>query len=173
MPKANPKMKPTKLLPTIPWIIFGFVEPILILNVTFTILLSPTYYASAQTDPTLTLHYPLLSPGAYGAVLQLANTCAMVVGLNVLLIHVSGSRQAVNGYLILTSGTDIGHLMATAAGMGTDHFWDVARWDRMAWLNIAGSLVFLGVRLATVMGAFGAIAGDEKREVEARLGKTN
>jgi hypothetical protein len=81
MPKANPKMKPTKLLPTIPWIIFGFVEPILILNVTFTILLSPT----------LTLHYPLLSPGAYGAVLQLANTCAMVVGLNVLLIHVSGS----------------------------------------------------------------------------------
>jgi len=173
IPKTNTKMKSTRLLPTIPWIIFGVIEPLLILNVTVTILLSPTSYAATQTDPTLKLHYPLLSPGAYGAVLQLANTCAMVVGLNVLLIQVANSRQAVQGYLIVTSVTDIGHLMATAAGMGKDYFWDVPRWDYMAWINVVGSVLFLGLRLATLMDAFGAIGGEERREVEARQGKTN
>ena len=97
----------------------------------------------------------------------------MVVGLNVLLIQVADSRRAVQGYLILTSGTDIGHLMATAAGMGNDYLWDVSRWDYMAWVNIVGSLLFLGVRLATVMGAFGAIGCEERRKVEARQRKTN
>lgn len=170
--RNNPKMKSPRILPTVPWIIFGFLEPTMILNVTFTILRSPTSYASAQTDPTLKLHYPALSPGAYGTVLQLANTCVLAAGLSVLLIHVADSRSAVKGYLALTSGIDIGHIAATVAGMGEEYFWDVPRWNGMAWTNIVGSLIILALRLLTSMGAFGKIGRSEKREVEARQGKT-
>lgn len=164
-------MKSTRLLPTIPWIIFGYIEPLLILNVAVTILLSPAGYASSQVDPALILNYPLLSPGAYSTVLQLANTCVIAAGVSILLFHVVQSRQAIVGYLVLTSVADIGHIMATASGMGREYFLDISRWNGMTWINMCGSQVILVLRLATLMGAFGEIRWEENRGVEAYHGK--
>jgi hypothetical protein len=79
----------------------------------------------------------------------------------------------VQGFLILTSITDMGHIAATAAGMGQDYFWNLGRWNSMAWTNIWGSVVMMGLRLATLWGVFGDFGLKEERKVESRPGKRN
>lgn len=68
-------------------------------------------------------------------------------------------------YLLALALADLGHVYAAYRGMGEELFWDVGRWNTMAWGNV-GVSVFLNVnRWATVFGLFGTIGTIGTRDV--------
>ena len=60
----------------------------------------------------------------------------------------------VRNFLLACAIADVGHVYVTYLGMGED-FWDVARWNGLAWGNIGATGSLFVVRCLYLLGAFG------------------
>ncbi|OTB20362.1 hypothetical protein K445DRAFT_312808 [Daldinia sp. EC12] len=143
-------------LPAFPLVVFGVVEPILLIWAYIVALRDPTSYIAAQVPHVPMRSSESLSPQSLVLVLQLANVFLLLGALAVVCSwtpHASVARR----YLVAVALADYGHVWACYRGVGPEVFWDTAQWNDVLWGGVAGSLVLNGLRWSTVLGAFGEI----------------
>ncbi|KAI2464989.1 hypothetical protein F4781DRAFT_435877 [Annulohypoxylon bovei var. microspora] len=137
-------------LPVIPRVVFGVVEPAMLMPRQPRRLLR-------RASPALPA-LPALPPQALVLLLQLTNVFLLLAGLAVLCswtAHASVARW----YLVAVALADYGHVWACYRGVGARVFWDTAAWNDMLWGAVAGSAALNVLRWATLLGAFGRVRG--------------
>lgn len=117
----------------------------------------PKDYTNQQHPAALPLP---LSSGSLIIVYMLGNVFLLLAGLAVLCSFFADATVA-RGYLITVGLADMGHIYSSYLGMGT-YFWDLNKWNTMAWANIGISAFLCINRLATVLGIFGRFGNIEK-----------
>ncbi|KAI1399597.1 hypothetical protein F4819DRAFT_410516 [Hypoxylon fuscum] len=156
-------------LSAVPLVIFGVVEPALLVWAYITAQRDIASYYSAQAP-----HEPVAAGAAVpaqGLVLlhQLVNVYVLLAAVGVVCSwtpHAAVARR----YLVAVALADYGHVWACYRGVGAELFWDPSRWNDMLWGGIGGSLVLNAFRWLTVLGAFGALR-DPRAPAGAAAGK--
>ncbi|KAI0202191.1 hypothetical protein F4808DRAFT_422271 [Astrocystis sublimbata] len=152
-------------LPTIPLVIFGVVEPVLLVVAYVTTLQDPFAFYAAQaqnhelsaSDPS---SYP---PQAQIVTLQLVNVYLLLAAMALICSWTTSARTA-RLYLAAVALADYGHIWACYVGVGLDLFLKPAEWNDMLWGSVGVSVFLNIVRLATLAGVFGVVeARDEDR----------
>ncbi|KAF3064439.1 hypothetical protein GL218_01138 [Daldinia childiae] len=143
-------------LPAFPLVVFGIVEPILLIWAYIVALRDPTAFFAAQApNHALPVSEPL-PPQALVLLLQLINVFLLLAGLAVVCSwtpHASVARW----YLVVVAFADYGHIWACYRGVGPELFWNTAEWNDMLWGGVGGSAALNVVRWLTVFGVFGAL----------------
>jgi hypothetical protein len=145
------------VLPAWPLLLFGIIEPVLLVWAWITNFKDPaTYYISQYpTGTALTTPFP---PQALSLSLQMGNVLLLLAFMAVICSWTAHSDIS-KKYLVAVAVADFGHIYAAYVSLGDELFWDVSKWNDMAWGNI-GASVFLNVnRWATVLGLFGTVGG--------------
>ncbi|KAI1430854.1 hypothetical protein GGR50DRAFT_682797 [Xylaria sp. CBS 124048] len=147
-------------LPTFPLVIFGIVEPLLLVVAYITTLKDPfTFYANQaqnhklpqpSTDPS---SFP---PQAQIMTLQLVNVYLLLAAMAVICswtLHANITRW----YLAAVALADYGHIWACYVGVGLELLLKPSEWNDLLWGSVGVSLFLNVVRLATLAGVFGAL----------------
>lgn len=69
-------------------------------------------------------------------------------------MYTTTEAKVVRNYLIACAIADVGHLAVTYHVMGHAEFFDVGRWNSMAWGNIAITTMLFVVRVGYLVGMF-------------------
>ncbi|KAI0115167.1 hypothetical protein F4814DRAFT_309471 [Daldinia grandis] len=150
-------------LPAFPLVVFGVVEPVLLIWAYIIAVRDPAAFFAAQAPNhphphPATLPSEPISPPALVLLLQLANVYLLLAGLAVVCSwtpHASVAR----GYLAVVALADYGHVWACYRGVGPELFWAPAGWNHVLWGAVGGSLVLNVLRWFTVRGLFRALGG--------------
>ncbi|KAI1755391.1 hypothetical protein F4782DRAFT_488380 [Xylaria castorea] len=147
-------------LPTIPFVIFGIIEPVLLVIAYITTLQDPfAFYArqaqnhelpAADDDPS---SFP---PQAQILTLQLVNVYLLLAAVAVICSWTTHARTA-RWYLAAVALADYGHIWACYVGVGLDLLLRPAEWNDMLWGSVGVSVFLNVVRLSTLAGVFGAV----------------
>ncbi|KAI2630660.1 hypothetical protein GGR54DRAFT_648260 [Hypoxylon sp. NC1633] len=152
-------------LPIFPLVVFGIVEPALLLWGYIVALRNPRAFYAAQASHAPLPAYPAspttspsgdVPPQSLVLLLQLANVYALLAALGVACTwtpHASVARR----FLLALALADYGHVWAAYRGVGAQVFWTPALWNDVLWGGVAGSAVLNGLRWLTLLGAFGAV----------------
>ena len=145
------------VLPTYPLLLFGIVEPLLLVWAYIINFLDPgTYYI--RQHPTASSLTTVVTSQAISLSLQLGNVL-LLLALMAFICCWTHHPDIPKKYLIAVAIADIGHIYAAYVALGEETFWDVSKWNDMVWGNV-GVSVFLNVhRWATVLGVFGTVGG--------------
>jgi hypothetical protein len=142
-------------LPTYPLLLFGIIEPALLVWAYFVNITDPQQYYLDQAPATLLTTTPFPNQ-ALSVTLQLGNVLLLLAAIAIICCftpHPEISRR----YLIAVALADLGHIYATYASVGEKVFWDLNQWNSMMMGNV-GVSVFLHVqRWMTVLGMFGRL----------------
>ncbi|KAI1335730.1 hypothetical protein F5Y15DRAFT_239347 [Xylariaceae sp. FL0016] len=143
-------------LPTLPSIILGVVEPLLLVWAYISAIADPLAFYAGQTP-----NHPLgpdeeLAPQARVFVLQLANVYLLLAAVAVICCWTPHARTA-RWYLFVVALADYGHIWATYRGVGDELFWDVGGWNDMVWGSVGGSVALNLVRWTTLLGLWGEV----------------
>ncbi|KAI1073347.1 hypothetical protein F5B20DRAFT_567372 [Whalleya microplaca] len=159
-------------LPTYPVVVFGIIEPALLIWAYISALRSPSTFFYTQIPPSSPLSSPNpnpnpnppdLSPQAHILTLQLANVYLLLAALGVLCASTSHARVA-RWYLAAVAAADWGHVWAVRRGAGAAVFWDVRRWNDMLWGGVGVSVLLNALRVLTLLGAFGPVRDGGRRD---------
>lgn len=95
--------------------------------------------------------------------LQLGNVLLLLAAIAVICCWTKHAEIAL-WYLIVVGFADFGHIYATYAAVGNEHFFNLAGWNDMIAGNV-GVSAFLNInRWLTVLGVFGRLTLDERKE---------
>ncbi|KAI1369060.1 hypothetical protein F5Y08DRAFT_293422 [Xylaria arbuscula] len=145
-------------LPTIPFVIFGVIEPTLLVWAYISTLQDPaTFYIKQAQNYELAIDDPSsFPPQAQILTLQLVNVYLLLAAMAVICswtTHASVARL----YLAAVALADYGHIWACYVGVGHELFMKPGEWNEMLWGSV-GASVFLNVfRLGTLVGIFGPV----------------
>ncbi|KAB5578299.1 hypothetical protein GE09DRAFT_1089231 [Coniochaeta sp. 2T2.1] len=148
------------VLPTIPAIILGVIEPLLLLSATIQITMDPAWFFILQA-PSYPLPVSAVPPQGVGAAQQLGNIFLMLTFFAILCVWTPHPEIA-RYYCLIVALADWGHIYSFHRAVGGDYFWNFAGWHRHMWENVGVSVFLNVVRLATVAGVFGKIGGSDK-----------
>ncbi|KAG7287233.1 hypothetical protein NEMBOFW57_006739 [Staphylotrichum longicolle] len=156
-------------LPTFPLVVFGIIEPVLLVWAYIVGMRDPLAYFANQVpgsgDPSA--RAAAFSPEAVGVTLQLLNVLLLLAPLAVV-CSFSRDPATVKGYLAAVALADYGHIYATYRSVGDDVFFNPSQWNDMVGANVGVSAVLNVLRLLTLFGAFGPVvardAGERKRK---------
>ncbi|KAI1212435.1 uncharacterized protein F4807DRAFT_371211 [Annulohypoxylon truncatum] len=140
-------------LPVIPRIVFGVVEPAMLVWAYKDSLENPTAFFAAQAPPFSADAVP---PQALVLLLQLTNVYLLLAAVAVLCSWTSHASIA-KWYLVAVALADYGHVHACYRGVGPDVFWDTSSWNAMLWGGVGVSAALNVLRWATLLGAFGRL----------------
>ncbi|OTA98926.1 hypothetical protein M426DRAFT_325585 [Hypoxylon sp. CI-4A] len=149
-------------LSAFPLLVFGVVEPVLLVWAYITALRDPASFYAAQAPPfpapdaAASSSTPPVPAEGLVLLLQLTNVYLLLAALAVLCSWTSHASVA-RWYLVAVALADYGHVWACYRGVGPDVFWDPSRWNDMLWGGVAVSAVLNVARWLTVLGAFGAL----------------
>ncbi|KAF4971539.1 hypothetical protein FZEAL_9823 [Fusarium zealandicum] len=147
-------------LSTWPFVLFGIVEPLLLVWGYINFLQDPFQYYAAQMPgyPSAIEHF---TPPAQVLSWQMGNIFPLLAAIAVICCWTKHGEVAV-WYLIAVAFADMGHIYAVYRA-GPDYFLNVAEWNDMTWGNV-GVSAFLNVnRWLTVLGVFGTVGGSMDR----------
>ncbi|POS72296.1 hypothetical protein DHEL01_v209306 [Diaporthe helianthi] len=143
-------------LPTIPLLIFGVIEPLMLGWAYFVNIKDPFSYYADQV-PQHNLNPEQHFPGqALSITMQLGNVLLLLAALAVVCCF-SPSSATARWYLVAVAFADYGHIYATYCSLDPDVFWDPARWNDLVAGSIGASAVLNVARWLTVLGAFGPL----------------
>ncbi|KAI1427056.1 hypothetical protein F5Y12DRAFT_739692 [Xylaria sp. FL1777] len=144
-------------LPTFPFVVFGIVEPALLVLAYITTLQDPsTFYARQAQNYELPADPSSFPPQAQIVTLQLVNVYLLLAAMAVICswtTHAGIARR----YLAAVSLADYGHIWACYVGVGLDLLLQPAEWNDMLWGSVGVSVFLNIVRLATLAGIFGPV----------------
>ncbi|KAI1154194.1 hypothetical protein F4825DRAFT_412329 [Nemania diffusa] len=151
-------------LPAFPFVVFGVVEPILLVVAYITTLQDPfTFYARQAQNYALPADPSSFPPQAQIMTLQLVNVYLLLAAMAVICTWTPHARTA-RWYLAAVSLADYGHIYACYVGVGLDLLLRPAEWNDMLWGSVGVSAFLNAVRLLTLAGAFGTVV-DSKEEL--------
>ncbi|KAI0476767.1 hypothetical protein F4859DRAFT_514099 [Xylaria cf. heliscus] len=150
-------------LPTIPFVIFGIVEPVLLVIAYITTLQDPfNFYArQAQNHELASDPSSSFPPQAQILTLQLVNVYLLLAALGIICSWTPHARTA-RWYLAAVALADYGHIWACYVGVGLDLLLQPAEWNDMLWGSVGVSVFLNIVRLSTLAGVFGAVKDAEE-----------
>ncbi|KAI1190554.1 hypothetical protein F5B17DRAFT_62615 [Nemania serpens] len=155
-------------LPTFPFVIFGVVEPALLVTAYITTLQDPfTFYAKQAQNHELSTGPASFPPQAQILTLQLVNVYLLLAAMAVICswtTHASVARS----YLAAVSLADYGHIWACYVGVGLDLLLQPAEWNDMLWGSVGVSLFLNAVRLLTLAGVFGPVKESQEGPVKKK-----
>ena len=144
-------------LPTIPLVVFGIIEPALLLwAYKIAWFEAPFDYFQAQVPAHALTEATHFTPQAYGVTLLLANVF-LLLALLAVVCSFTTNAGVIRGYLLSVAIADWGHIYACYLMLGPEYFWDYQGWGETVRGNIGVSAVLNVLRLATVLGVFGSI----------------
>ncbi|KAI0133606.1 hypothetical protein BJ170DRAFT_169197 [Xylariales sp. AK1849] len=142
-------------LPTWPLVLFGIIEPVLLVWAYITALSDPFTFFASQA-PNAPLSAKEFGPQALAMTLQQANVL-LLLGAIATICSFTTRVSTTRWYLIAVAFADLGHIWATYKAVGPEYFWNLGEWNDMIWGNV-GASVFLNInRWLTVMDAFGRL----------------
>ncbi|KAI1116032.1 hypothetical protein F5Y14DRAFT_98865 [Nemania sp. NC0429] len=155
-------------LPTFPFVVFGIVEPVLLVIAYFSTLSDPfSFYARQAQNYELSTGPESFPPQARIMTLQLANVYLLLAAVGVICSWTKHASVA-RGYLAVVALADYGHMWACYVGVGLDLLLQPAEWNDMLWGSVGGSLFLNAVRLLTLAGAFGAVKDVQKESTKKK-----
>ncbi|KAF3926807.1 hypothetical protein ABW20_dc0100977 [Dactylellina cionopaga] len=140
------------VMPTIPWFVFGILEPLALIWAFFTILPDPHSYLRAL-GPTASAYHPD-DPSA-SAILSLANVFLLLAGAQFLCCHVSSEPRIARAYILIVTFADYGHIWAAYKGIGYELLVNPKEWNDVTFGNIGISVILNMMRIAYLAGLFG------------------
>ncbi|KAI1457243.1 hypothetical protein F4805DRAFT_429407 [Annulohypoxylon moriforme] len=140
-------------LPVIPRIVFGVVEPAMLIWAYKDCQTNPTAFFAAQAPPFTADSIP---PQALVLLLQLVNVYLLLAALAVLCSWTS-HKSVAKWYLLVVAFADYGHIWACYRGVGEEVFWDTGRWNEMLWGGVGVSVLLNLARWGTLLGGFGRL----------------
>ncbi|KAK0334151.1 hypothetical protein LTR02_009795 [Friedmanniomyces endolithicus] len=143
-----------RAVPLWPFLLFGVIEPALLVWAYVLILQDPRKFYIDQV-PHSALADAGFPPQAKLLVLLLGNVYLLLAPLAVICIWTPHRRVAVY-YLIAVGLGDLGHIYATYSVWG-EAFWDLSLWNDMMWGNVGVSAFFHLNRWVTLFGLFGRL----------------
>ncbi|KAI0191472.1 hypothetical protein EV127DRAFT_428423 [Xylaria flabelliformis] len=145
-------------LPTIPFMIFGIIEPVLLAIAYITTLQDPfAFYARQAQNHELSPSDPSsFPPQAQILTLQLVNVYLLLAAMAVICSWTTHARTA-RWYLAAVALADYGHIWACYVGVGLDLLLKPAEWNDMLWGSVGVSAFLNIVRLSTLAGVFGTV----------------
>ncbi|KAK3322665.1 hypothetical protein B0H66DRAFT_554912 [Apodospora peruviana] len=143
-------------IPTFPLIIFGVVEPALLIWAYIVGTADPFAYFADQAPNHAITASNSFPPQALGLTLQMLNVLLLLAPIAVLC---SFSRDATTAraYLLAVALADYGHIYGTYRAVGADYFWNPAGWNGMVAGSVGVSAALNVLRLLTLAGGFGPI----------------
>ncbi|KAI0456147.1 hypothetical protein F5B21DRAFT_468872 [Xylaria acuta] len=149
-------------LPAIPFVIFGIVEPVLLMIAYITTLQDPfTFYARQAQNHELPAGPSSFPPQAQILTLQLVNVYLLLAAMAVICSWTTHARTA-RWYLAAVALADYGHIWACYVGVGLDLLLQPAEWNDMLWGSVGVSVFLNIVRLSTLAGVFGAVKNSDE-----------
>ncbi|KAK4175412.1 hypothetical protein QBC36DRAFT_379388 [Triangularia setosa] len=155
------------ILPTIPLIILGVIEPLLLLKAYHVGIINPGAYDyfTRQLPPDLvyttkSTQPPAFPPQAELITLQLVNVLLLLAGVAVVCCF-SRDRFTVKGYCVAVAFADYGHIWAIYKALGSEAFWEFGKWNDMVWGGVAASALLNLVRWGVVFDVFGKLNNEE------------
>ncbi|SPQ25378.1 a0c9bbaa-f6b0-4eaf-8189-a591bee59169 [Thermothielavioides terrestris] len=142
-------------LPVFPLVVFGVLEPALLIWAYLAGMRDPHSYFAAQI-PGASVSTTDFSPQALGVTLQLLNVLLLLAPVAVV-CSFSRDPATVKGYLFAVALADYGHVYATYRALGVDAFLDPSQWNDMVWGAVAASGVLNILRWLTLLGVFGPV----------------
>ncbi|KAK1065273.1 hypothetical protein LTR74_008099 [Friedmanniomyces endolithicus] len=143
-----------RAVPLWPFLLFGVIEPALLVWAYVLILQDPRKFYIDQV-PHSALADAGFPPQAKLLVLLLGNVYLLLAPLAVICIWTPHRSVAVY-YLIAVGLGDLGHVYATYQVWG-EAFWDLNLWNDLMWGNVGMSAFFHLNRWATLLGLFGRL----------------
>ncbi|KAI1176277.1 hypothetical protein F4777DRAFT_547003 [Nemania sp. FL0916] len=149
-------------LPTIPFVIFGIIEPVLLIIAYITTLQDPfAFYSRQAPNYALPAEPSSFPPQAQILTLQLVNVYLLLAAMAVICSWTTHARTA-RWYLGAVALADYGHIWACYVGVGRELFLQPSEWNDMLWGSVGVSAFLNVVRLLTLVGAFGAVGENDK-----------
>ncbi|KAK0713731.1 hypothetical protein B0T26DRAFT_678028 [Lasiosphaeria miniovina] len=142
-------------LPTFPLIVFGIIEPALLIVAYVTAMRDPATYFADQA-PNYAVNAGQFVPQALGLTLQMANVL-LLLALLAWVCCWSRDPATARGFLVAVAFADWGHLYAVYRTVGLDLFLNPAAWNGNVAGNIGASAVLNVLRWLTVFGVFGPV----------------
>ncbi|ETN46432.1 uncharacterized protein HMPREF1541_00616 [Cyphellophora europaea CBS 101466] len=142
-------------LPAWPFLLFGIIEPALLIWALVSIYNDPNdFYVRQHYEASL--QQVLLTPQALVLVLQTGNIFLLLAGLAVICSWTTHAEVA-KRYLFVVAIADLGHIWGNYKGLGDQYFWEFAQWNDLIWGSV-GVSAFLNInRWATLVGLFGRV----------------
>ncbi|KAF2205616.1 hypothetical protein GQ43DRAFT_436845 [Delitschia confertaspora ATCC 74209] len=146
------------LLPAWPALLFGYLEPAVVLKAWYDATTIPHTFTLAQ-DPTPRSSTTPLNPATAVVSYSLGNLYLVLALFAVLVVHINRDPRVTKFYLFFLAIGDLGHLVSFYRALGEDVFWDWSRWNEMVWGNIVATMFLFVNRLSTLAGVFGRVGG--------------
>ncbi|KAH9906241.1 hypothetical protein F4778DRAFT_725082 [Xylariomycetidae sp. FL2044] len=153
-------------LPTIPFVVLGVLEPVLLIWAYIQCLLDPTTFYQSQVPPavlsTTTNLTPPIPPQGLVLTLQVVNVYALLAAMALICCWTTNAATA-KWYCFAVALADYGHIWACYRGVGPEVFWDpLGSWNDMLWGGVGASAFLNLVRWGTLVGVFGRVGGSTK-----------
>ncbi|PYI01842.1 hypothetical protein BO78DRAFT_433302 [Aspergillus sclerotiicarbonarius CBS 121057] len=129
-----PLHRPRSILPPIPYLIFGILEPISLLAGTLYPHLSPRDFIISQI-PSNPDTSSTITPSSLSLAYQLSNIYFLLAILGISLLHSTSEPLVVRNYLGCLAVADLTHILAVGWGMGWERFVDWREWNLLTWGN--------------------------------------
>ncbi|KAK3376069.1 hypothetical protein B0T24DRAFT_676961 [Lasiosphaeria ovina] len=142
-------------LPTFPLVVFGIIEPALLIIAYVTAMRDPATFFADQA-PNHAVNASQFVPQALGLTLQMANVL-LLLALLAWVCCWSRDPTTARGFLVAVAFADWGHLYAVYRTVGLDLFLNPAAWNGNVAGNIGASAVLNLLRWLTVFGFFGPV----------------
>ncbi|KAK0940667.1 hypothetical protein LTR29_007834 [Friedmanniomyces endolithicus] len=143
-----------RAVPLWPFLLFGVIEPALLVWAYVLILQDPGKFYIDQV-PHNALPNASFPAQAKLLVLLLGNVYLLLAPLAIICIW-TPHRSVATYYLMAVGLGDLGHIYATYQVWG-EAFWDLNLWNDMMWGNVGVSAFFHFNRWATLLGLFGRV----------------
>ncbi|KAK4239001.1 hypothetical protein C8A03DRAFT_14565 [Achaetomium macrosporum] len=143
-------------LPIFPLLVFGVIEPILLIWAYIAGMRDPHEYFAKQV-PGASPSTTAFSAQAEGVTLQLVNALLLLAPMAVVCCF-SRDPATAKGYLFAVALADYGHIYATYRAVGAEVFFHTSLWNDMVWGGVAVSGALNVLRWLTLFGAFGRVA---------------
>ncbi|GAP86448.1 hypothetical protein SAMD00023353_1901350 [Rosellinia necatrix] len=149
-------------LPTFPFLVFGIIEPVLLVTAYVTTLKDPfTFYAKQAQNYELPTDPSSFPPQAHIMTLQLVNVYLLLAAMAVICTWTTRASTA-RWYLAAVALADYGHIWACYVGVGLNLLLQPAKWNDVLWGSVGVSAFLNVVRLLTLAGAFGTVPAKNK-----------
>ncbi|KAH7358143.1 hypothetical protein B0T11DRAFT_100304 [Plectosphaerella cucumerina] len=149
-------------LPRFPRVVFTIIEPISLVAGFIGVVADPDWFIAEQAPITAPL---VSSVHARVVALQLGNLYLLMAMVGLAVLSTTSEVKVVRNYIIALWIADLGHIFACWLAMG-DAFFDVARWNAMAWGNVGMTLFLCLTRSGWLLGFFGPDAVTDKPTVK-------
>ncbi|OOF98629.1 hypothetical protein ASPCADRAFT_127263 [Aspergillus carbonarius ITEM 5010] len=148
---------PRSILPPIPYLIFGILEPIS--------LLSGSLYPHLYPQGFILSQIPLnpdasntITPSSLSLAYQLSNIYFLLALLGISLIHSTSEPTMVRNYLVCLAVADLTHIAAVGWGMGMERFLNTGEWNALTWGNVGVTGMLFVFRVVVLRGGLGGIS---------------